>query len=265
MNVEQLVQTAQAMVAEGKGILAIDESTGTIKKRLDQISVESTEDNRRNYRQMLLTTEGLGDHISGAILYDETLRQSATDGRSLVEVMNAQGIIPGIKVDTGAHPLAGHEGEKVTEGLDGLRGRLEEYAALGARFAKWSAVITIGENIPTIGCINANAHALARYAALCQEAGIVPMVEPEVLMNGTHDLDTCYEVTEGTLKALYDQMYEQGVLLEGSILKASMVISGDQCAEQASVKGRCRSHGTVSQQCRALSRTRCGIPLRRPD
>lgn len=235
MNVEQLVETAQAMVAEGKGILAIDESTGTIKKRLDQIKVESTDESRRNYRQMLLSTEGLGEHISGAILYDETLRQKATDGRSLIELMNEQGILPGIKVDTGAHPLAGHEGEKITEGLDGLRARLEEYARMGARFAKWRAVITIGDGIPTIGCINANAHALARYAALCQEAGIVPMVEPEVLMTGDHDLDTCYEVTEGTLKALYDQMFEQGVLLEGSILKASMVVAGDQCSEQASV------------------------------
>jgi len=229
----ELVKTAQAMVAEGKGILAIDESTPTCQKRFDSIGVECSEENRRAYRDMLLTTPGLGDNISGVILFDETLRQSSADGTSFIETMQNVGIIPGIKVDKGAHPLAGHDGEKVTEGLDGLRERLHEYAGLGARFAKWRAVITIGENIPTSACIEANCHALARYAALCQEAGIVPMVEPEVLMDGSHSLDECYEVTEGTLRVLYDQMYEQNVLLEGSILKASMVISGSQSADRA--------------------------------
>ena len=226
MNSMELVKTAQAMVDEGKGILAIDESTGTCKKRFDAIGVDCTEDTRRDYRGMLLTTPGLGEHISGVILFDETLRQSTAEGVPFVRIMQDAGIIPGIKVDKGAHPLAGHAGEKVTEGLDGLRERLKEYAELGARFAKWRAVITIGENRPTLACIQSNAHALARYAALCQEAGIVPIVEPEVLMDGSHSIDTCYEVTEATLRVLYNEMYEQNVLLEGSILKASMVISG---------------------------------------
>ncbi len=236
MNVEKLTQTAQAMVAEGKGILAIDESTGTIKKRFDLIGLESTEDNRRAYREMLLSTPELGKHVSGAILFDETLRQSASTGQTFVEMMKAAGVIPGIKVDKGAQDLAGHPGEKVTEGLDGLRARLAEYADLGAGFAKWRSVITIGEAMPTSACVEANAHGLARYAALCQEADIVPIVEPEVIMNGDHDLDTCYEVTEATLKSLFSSLYEQGVLLEGTILKASMVVSGDQCGEQASVQ-----------------------------
>jgi len=236
MSSKQLVDVAQAMVAEGKGILAIDESSGTIAKRLKSVNLESTEDNRRSYRDMLLTTAGLGEHISGAILYDETIRQSALDGRPFVEVMTEAGILPGIKVDTGAHDLAGHPGEKVTEGLDGLRGRLAEYVGLGARFAKWRAVITIGENIPTAACVDANAHALARYAALCQEAGVVPMVEPEVLMDGNHSIDTCFEVSEATLRALFDQLYEQNVLLEGAILKASMVISGSEASNRAGVQ-----------------------------
>jgi len=235
MSNMELVKTAQAMVAEGKGILAIDESTGTCQKRFDTIGVECTKVTRRDYRGMLLSTPDLGGFISGAILYDETLRQSTADGISFVKVMQDAGIIPGIKVDTGAHPLAGHEGEKVTEGLDGLRQRLKEYYELGARFAKWRAVITIGESAPTVACIEANCHALARYAALCQEAGIVPIVEPEVLMDGSHTLDACYEVSEATLRILYDQMYEQNVLLDGSILKASMVISGKECPKRASV------------------------------
>ena len=209
MSSKQLVEVAQAMVAEGKGILAIDESTGTIAKRLQSVNLESSEENRRAYRDMLLTTPGLGQHISGAILYDETLRQSALSGRPFTEVMTEAGIMPGIKVDTGAHPLAGHPDEKITEGLDGLRGRLEEYVGLGAKFAKWRAVITIGGNIPTSACVDANAHALARYAALCQEAGVVPMVEPEVLMDGSHSIDTCYEVTEATLRSLFTHLYEQ--------------------------------------------------------
>jgi fructose-bisphosphate aldolase class I len=235
MSSMQLVKTAQAMVAEGKGILAIDESTGTCQKRFDAIGVECTEETRRDYRGMLLSTPGLGEYISGSILFDETLRQSTPDGVAFVKVMQDAGIIPGIKVDKGAHPLAGHDGEKVTEGLDGLRQRLKEYAKLGARFAKWRAVITIGDNMPTLACIEANCHALARYAALCQEAGIVPIVEPEVLMDGTHTLDACYEVSEATLRKLYNEMYEQNVLLEGSILKASMVIAGKDCPEHADV------------------------------
>jgi len=232
----ELVKTAHAMVAQGKGILAIDESTGTCQKRFDTIGVACTEDTRRDYRGMLLTSPGLGEYISGAILYDETLRQATVHGVPFVKLMRDAGIIPGIKVDTGAHPLAGHAGEKVTEGLDGLRQRLAEYSKLGARFAKWRAVITIGDGMPTTACIEANCHALARYAALCQEAGIVPVVEPEVLMDGTHTLDACYQVTEATLRTLYNEMYEQNVLLNGSILKASMVISGKDCPQRADVK-----------------------------
>jgi fructose-bisphosphate aldolase, class I len=235
-KLEQLVETAQAMVAPGKGILAIDESTGTIKKRFDGVGVESTEANRLDYRSMMLTTPGLGQFISGAILYDETIRQKLPDGTPLVKVMRDAGILPGIKVDTGAKPLAGFDGEKVTEGLDGLRERLAEYAELGAKFAKWRAVITIGEDIPSRACIDANAHALARYAALCQEAGIVPIVEPEVLMDGDHDLDTSFDVTEATLKSLFNQLYEQNVMLEGCVLKASMVISGSNAVDRAGIE-----------------------------
>lgn len=236
MSSNQLVEVAQAMVAEGKGILAIDESTGTIAKRLTSVNLESNEHNRRAYRDMLLTTPGLGQHISGAILYDETIRQAALDGTPFTEVMTAAGVMPGIKVDAGAHPLAGHPGELVTEGLDGLRGRLKEYASLGAKFAKWRAVITIGDSIPTSACVEANGHALARYAALCQEAGIVPMVEPEVLMDGDHSIDACYEITEATLRSLFNHLYEQNVLLEGTILKASMVISGSEASDRAGVQ-----------------------------
>lgn len=236
MSSMDLVKTAQAMVAEGKGILAIDESTGTCQKRFDSIGVDCTEENRRQYREMLLTTPGLGEHISGAILFDETIRQATADGTPFTQVMERAGVLTGIKVDQGAHPLAGHPGEKVTEGLDGLRKRLKEYVSLGAKFAKWRAVITIGENMPTAACIEANSHALARYAALCQEAGVVPMVEPEVLMDGAHSIDECYEVTEATLRSLFNQMYEQNVLLEGAILKASMVISGSEAADRAGVE-----------------------------
>ncbi len=235
-KLNEMIETAAAMVARGRGILAIDESTGTIKKRLDSVNVECTEDNRRAYRQMLLTAENLGEHISGAILFDETLRQSTADGVAFVEVMKKAGVIPGIKVDKGAHPLAGFEGEKVTEGLDGLRERLNEYYELGARFAKWRAVISIDEVNPSMTCINANCHALARYAALCQEAGLVPMVEPEVLMDGDHDIATAYEVTELTLKTLFDQLYEHNVVLEACILKSSMVVAGADCEEGADVE-----------------------------
>lgn len=231
-----LAAVAKALVAEGKGILAIDESTGTCQKRFDSIGIECTEQSRRDYRGMLLSTLGLGEHISGAILFDETLRQSSADGTPFVQLMTQAGILPGIKVDTGAHPLSGHPGEKVTEGLDGLRARLDEYHSLGAKFAKWRAVITMGENIPTSACIEANTHALARYAALSQEAGIVPIVEPEVLMDGTHSLDECYEVSEVTLRSLFNQLYDQNVLLEGAILKASMVISGSAAEHRANVQ-----------------------------
>ncbi|MBS0461777.1 MAG: fructose-bisphosphate aldolase class I [Proteobacteria bacterium] len=236
MSIDQLAETAQAMVAAGKGILAIGESTNAIKKRFDAVGVENTEENRRAYREMLLTTPNLGEHISGAILYDETLRQKTTDGVPFALVMAKAGIIPGIKVDKGPVALAGFPGEVVTEGLDGLRDRLKEYAALGARFAKWRAVITIGEEMPSGTCIEANSHALARYAALCQEAGIVPMVEPEVLMDGDHDIAVCYEVTEVVLRSLFGALYEHNVMLEGTILKASMVVSGKDCPEQAGVE-----------------------------
>jgi fructose-bisphosphate aldolase class I len=224
------------MVAPGKGIIAIDESNNTIKKRFDAVGIDCSEENRRAYRELLLTTPSLSDHISGAILYDETIRQSTKTGVPFTKVMLDKGILPGIKVDKGPQPLAGFPGEVVTEGLDGLRERLKEYAQLGAKFAKWRAVITIGEDMPSSTCIEANAHALARYAALCQEAGIVPMVEPEVLMDGDHDIEVCYDVTEATLRSLFGALYEANVMLEGTILKASMVISGKDCAEQAGVE-----------------------------
>ncbi|HOV57135.1 MAG TPA: fructose-bisphosphate aldolase class I [Rhodanobacteraceae bacterium] len=236
MSIDQLESIAQAMVAAGKGIIAIDESNATIKKRFDGVGVENSEEHRRAYREMLLTTPRLGEHISGAILYDETLRQSTKAGVPFTKVMLDNGILPGIKVDKGPQPLAGFPGELVTEGLDGLRERLKEYAALGAKFAKWRAVITIGEDMPSSTCIDANCHALARYAALCQEAGIVPMVEPEVLMDGSHDIEVCYDVTEVTLRSLFASLYEHNVMLEGTILKASMVIAGKDCPEQAAVE-----------------------------
>ena len=233
---ENLQDIAQAMVAKGKGILAADESSGTIKKRFDSINVESTEDNRRDYREMLFRcTDAMRDHISGVILFDETIRQKAADGTPLVDIMTAAGSIPGIKVDAGAKPLAGAPGEKVTEGLDGLRERLAEYYGLGARFAKWRAVIDIGEAMPSTYSISANAHALARYAALCQEQKIVPIVEPEVIMDGSHSIERCFDVTEQVLKTVYEQLYVHRVNLEGTILKPNMVVSGTECAEQAGV------------------------------
>jgi len=233
----QLETTAQAIVADGKGILAADESTGTIKKRFDSIGAECTEDNRRDYRELLFrSTDAMSNYISGVILYDETLRQNAKDGTKLSKVISDTGALPGIKVDTGAKDLVACPGEKVTEGLDGLRERFAEYYDLGARFAKWRAVITIGDDIPSRGCINANAHALARYAALAQEANIVPIVEPEVLMDGPHDIARCFEVTEAALRALYDELYAQRVHLEGTILKPNMVLSGTACGTQAGVE-----------------------------
>ncbi|MFN2251854.1 MAG: class I fructose-bisphosphate aldolase [Anaerolineae bacterium] len=233
MSKEELISTAQAMTPAGRGILAADESTGTIKKRFDTIGVESTEGTRRAYRGMLFTTPGAEEHISGVIMYDETVRQQTDDGTPFPLLLAGKGIVPGIKVDTGAKKLAGFPGEKVTEGLDGLRERLAEYYELGARFAKWRAVITIGEGIPTTTCINANAHALARYAALCQEASIVPIVEPEVLMDGDHTIERYEEVTTATLVRVYAALHEHRVLLEGTILKPNMVLSGSTCPVQA--------------------------------
>jgi fructose-bisphosphate aldolase class I len=234
MASNELRETARAIVADHKGILAADESTGTIKKRLDSIQVESTEENRRFYRQLLFTAPGIEDSIGGVILYDETIRQAADDGTPLAEVLASKGPIPGIKVDTGAHDHANFPGEKVTEGLDGLRARLEEYRGLGARFAKWRAVITIGDGIPTDGNIQANAHALARYAALCQEAGIAPIVEPEVLMDADNTLEVCWEVTTRTLHETFDALYEAGIDLQGALLKPNMVIPGKGCSDQSS-------------------------------
>src|SRR4026208_2082404 len=230
----ELESIARALVAEGKGILAADESTGTIKKRFDSIGVESTEESRRAYRQVLFTAPGVEESIGGVILYDETIRQSTDDGTPFAEVLASKGAIPGIKVDTGAQDQAGFPGEKITEGLDGLRPRLAEYRELGARFAKWRAVITIGDSIPSVGCIRANAHALARYAALCQEAGIVPIVEPEVLMDADNTIDSGYPVAPRTLKWTFHERLVQRVDLRGALLKPNMVISGKGCPEQAS-------------------------------
>jgi fructose-bisphosphate aldolase class I len=230
-----LHETARALVAEGKGILAADESTSTIKKRFDSISLESTEDNRRAYRQMLFTTPGVEDYISGVILFDETIRQSADDGTPFPALLASKGIIPGIKVDAGAKPLAHAPGETITEGLDGLRERLAEYRGLGARFAKWRATYSITDELPSDYCIWTNAHALARYAALCQEAGIVPIVEPEVLMDGTHTIERAYQVTSRVLAALYTELFDQRLDIEGTLLKPNMVLSGYEASERAGV------------------------------
>ena len=236
MNLAELNKIAIAMVAPGKGILAADESSGTIKKRFDAIKVESTADTRRDYRELLFSsTDAMKNHISGVILYDETIRQSAKDGTPLVKLIEKAGALPGIKVDKGTKPLPYSPGEVVTEGLDGLRERLAEYRGLGAKFAKWRAVIDIAAGIPSWNCIKANSHALARYAALCQEEQIVPIVEPEVLMDGDHTADRCYEVTEWVLKTLYEELFEAKVPLEGTVLKPNMVISGKKCAKRASV------------------------------
>jgi fructose-bisphosphate aldolase, class I len=236
MDTKILMQTSRAMVARGKGLLAADESAGTCKKRFDSVNVESTEENRRAYREMLFTTPGLADYVSGVILFDETLRQSTKDGVNFGKYLEKIGILPGIKVDAGAQDMALHPGEKVTEGLDGLAKRMDEYFKLGARFAKWRAVITIGEGIPSRACIKANAHALARYSAICQEASIIPIVEPEVLLDGGHSAERSEAVHEETLEALFHEMQQHGVLLEHVILKASMAVSGKAHAKQASVK-----------------------------
>lgn len=234
MNKSELEKIARAMVAPGRGILAADESTGTIKKRFDKAGIDLTEENRRAYRDLLFTTPGAADYISGVIMYDETLRQKSADGTPFPALLTRLDIVPGIKVDAGAKPLAGFAGETITEGLDGLRERLAEYFDLGARFAKWRAVIDIGEGIPTSYCIRANAHALARYAALSQEAGVVPIVEPEVLMDGEHTIERSLEGTSRTLQAVFAELLAQRVRLEATLLKPNMVLPGYACAEQAS-------------------------------
>ena len=236
MNVDELKKIAQAMVAPGKGILAMDESHPTCAKRFKKLGIPETEEMRQAYRDMLVTTEGLSDYISGAILFDETIRQKLLDGTPFPQYLTEHGIIPGIKVDAGAKMLAGHESEKVTEGLDGLRERFAEYYDLGARFSKWRAVITIGDSIPSWACIEANAHGLARYAALSQEAGIVPIVEPEVLMDGNHSIERSYQVTELAQRITFQHLKNQGVLMEGMVLKPSMVISGSDASNRADVE-----------------------------
>jgi fructose-bisphosphate aldolase class I len=233
---ETLESIAATLVADGKGILAADESVATATRRFDALGIQSTEQSRRAYREMLFTTRGAAEFISGAILYDETIRQKSSDGTPLADVLLSQGIVPGIKVDTGAEPLAGAPEETVTEGLDGLRDRLTEYHGMGARFAKWRAVIRITPTLPSLACVNVNAHALARYAALCQEEGLVPIVEPEVLMNGAHAIERCEEVTGKVLHAVFDALFEQGVSLEGMLLKPNMVIAGMECPRPASVE-----------------------------
>ena len=226
MNIDILKKTAADMLPAGKGILAIDESLGSIKKRFDSVNVECSKENRRAYRELLITAPGIEEYISGMILFDETIRQKTQDGKSFISVLESKGIITGIKVDAGTKEMALHPGEKITEGLDGLCERLVEYKSLGARFAKWRAVIAIGKGIPSDACLKANAHALARYAAICQEQNVVPIIEPEVLMEGTHSIDTCYEITAKTLRTVFDEIKEMGVNPEGAILKTSMVIPG---------------------------------------
>lgn len=232
MNTKNLIDTAKALVVRDKGLLAIDESNSTCNKRFDKIGIPQTEEARRAYRELIITTPRLGDCISGVILYDETIRQQRQDGTSFVKVLTDAGIMIGIKVDTGAKEMAFHPGEKITEGLDDLRGRLAEYFKMGARFAKWRAVISIGEGIPTRGCIMANALGLARYAALCQEIGLVPIVEAEVLMDGAHTMEQCFNVTEEVLRTVFNQLYEQRVMLEGMILKPNMILPGLSCSKQ---------------------------------
>ena len=235
MNAPGLIDTARYLLAGDKGLLAMDESNSTCNKRFAKLGIPQTEDARRAYRELIVTTPGLSESISGAILYDETIRQQMRDGTPFAEALTEAGIIPGIKVDTGAKDMAGSPGETITEGLDGLRDRLQEYSKMGARFTKWRAVIAVGEGIPSRGCVEANAHALARYAALAQEAGLVPVVEPEVLMDGDHSLERCFEVTEQVLRTVFSQLYAQRVFLEGMILKPNMVLPGLTAPEQAPV------------------------------
>jgi len=235
-DIPDMERTANALVADGKGILAADESVATLTKRFDTLGIPSTEPSRRAYREMLFTAPGIAEFISGVIMYDETIRQKSSTGTPLTQVLSGQGIVPGIKVDTGAKPLAGASGETVTEGLDGLRDRLAEYRGMGARFAKWRAVIRITDALPSAACVSANAHALGRYAALCQEAGLVPIVEPEVLMDGAHTIERCEEVTSTVLQAVFGALFEQRVSLESMLLKPNMVIAGTQCGRQTSVR-----------------------------
>ena len=235
MNTQALIETARKLVADDKGLLAMDESNPTCNKRFARWGIPQTEEARRAYRELIVTTPGLGESISGAILYDETIRQQKKDGTPFVKAITDAGIIPGVKVDTGAKEMAGYPGEKITEGLDGLRGRLAEYSGMGLSFAKWRAVIALNDSIPSRGCIEANANALARYAALCQEAGLVPIVEPEVLMDGDHTMERCFEVTEEVMRTVFDQLYSQRVMLEGLILKPNMVLPGLTCAKQEAV------------------------------
>ncbi len=251
MNEQELVTTARTLMQDGKGILAMDESTPTCDRRFAKLGIPLTVEARRAWRELILTTPGLGEFISGAILFDETIRQSKADGTPFIKLLAEAGIVPGIKVDAGAKELARHPGEKVTEGLDGLRERLSQYRQMGARFAKWRAVITIGDHIPTRGCLEANAHALARYAALCQEADLVPIVEPEVLMDGSHTLDQCARVTEAALHSVFNQLYRQRVFLEGMILKPNMVLPGLDCPTQPGVEEVADT--TVSILLRAVS------------
>jgi fructose-bisphosphate aldolase class I len=236
MTVTDLITTAQALVAGGKGILAADETPGTLTRRLDALKITSTPESRRDYREMFFTTPGIAEFISGVIMQDETIRQTSANGTPLADVLAQQGILPGIKVDNGAKPLAGAPGENITEGLDGLRDRLKEYRAMGARFAKWRAVIAVSDTLPSATCVKVNAHALARYAILCQEQAIVPIVEPEVLMDGAHSIERCEEVTANVLHAVFNALFDQKVSLEGMLLKPNMVISGAKCERHASVK-----------------------------
>jgi fructose-bisphosphate aldolase class I len=235
MNMQDIINTAKSLMDDNKGLLAMDESNPTCNKRFAALGIPQNEETRRAYREMIVTTPGLSESISGAILFDETIRQQKKDGTPIIKVIMEAGIIPGIKVDAGAKDMAGHPGEKITEGLDGLRDRLKEYYQMGARFAKWRAVISISESIPSRGCIDANAHALARYAALCQEGSLVPVVEPEVLMDGDHTLEQCFEATEEVLRMVFNQLYAQRVTLEGMILKPNMVLPGLDCPKQESV------------------------------
>jgi len=235
VNARELIDTARALLGGGKGLLAMDESNPTCNKRFAALGIPQTEEVRRAYRELIVTTPGLSECISGAILYDETIRQHTREGTPFIKVLTDAGIIPGIKIDTGAKDMAGHPGEKITEGLDGLRDRLAEYSRMGARFAKWRAVITIGDGTPSRGCVEANAQALARYAALCQEAGLVPVVEPEVLMDGEHTLERCSQVTEEVLQTVFHQLHTQRVMLEGMLLKPNMVLPGLKCPKQETV------------------------------
>jgi fructose-bisphosphate aldolase, class I len=235
MTIRDLEQLASRLVDDGRGILAADESVATLTRRFDALGIQSTEDSRRRYREMLFTTPDLAAFISGVILYDETIRQKSTSGTPFAQLLDRQGIVPGIKVDVGARPLAGAPGELVTEGLDGLRDRLAEYRGMGAGFAKWRAVIAVSDTLPSSRCVSANAHALARYAALCQDAGLVPIVEPEVLMEGTHTIERCEEVTSAVLHTVFRDLVEQGVALESMLLKPNMVIAGKECPRQAPV------------------------------